>query len=293
MEIRLRRRKKIYIIWRANANVGLFSNVYIFLSHIIFAHNNGMVPVIDMMTKNNLYLEDDELNKINAWELFFEQPDRVKLDDIHWNSKKIYSDGADCVKEPFFSWKELDWLYDDTMFDYYLKEYKRNIRINDNVKRCLVEKKEKLQFGKYKVLGILCRGTDYILNRPKGHPIQPPVQMVIDKTKKVLEEQGCEKIFLATEDKEISELFYKEFADKMIINDNELLETQKGEQISDVIQKRKVNRYEFGKNYLLNILLLSECNYFISGAVSATAFVYLQNEKKFEYSYIWQLGYYE
>ena len=47
------------------------------------------------------------------------------------------------------------------------------------------------------------RGTDYVALKPKGHYIQPTVEMLLSKVKEYIQEFQIDNIFLITEDKEI------------------------------------------------------------------------------------------
>ena len=51
-------------------------------------------------------------------------------------------------------------------------------------------------FGKEdKVLGIRCRGTDYIKEKPKNHPVQPEISDVLREAKRIISEHHCTKFF--------------------------------------------------------------------------------------------------
>ena len=68
------------------------------------------------------------------------------------------------------------------------------------------------------VLGVICRGSDYTNKRPKGHQIQPNPRVVLKEAKRLIASSKYKKIYLATEDANIYEMFKKEFRDKLIEN---------------------------------------------------------------------------
>ena len=54
-----------YIIYRKDANVGLFSNFIVFSGHIRYALSKGWIPVIDMQNYPNNCLSPEKLGKKN------------------------------------------------------------------------------------------------------------------------------------------------------------------------------------------------------------------------------------
>lgn len=70
-----------------------------------------------------------------------------------------------------------------------------------------------------RVLGVVLRGTDYLVRRIHNHPIQPPLEFATSMAVAKLKEWDCNKIFLATEDKIIVQIFKKFFGSRCIILD--------------------------------------------------------------------------
>ena len=58
-----------------------------------------------------------------------------------------------------------------------------------------------------KVLGVLCRGTDYVSLRPYNHPVQPSVSEMLQKAGEMLRCYKLEHIYLVTEDEGIRRAF--------------------------------------------------------------------------------------
>jgi hypothetical protein len=149
--------------------------------------------------------------------------------------------------------------------------------------------------GANKVLGILCRGTDYLLKKPKHHPIQPEPEEVIKKAEEVIKEQKCDKIYLATEDQYIYNLFKIYFGDLLLQNNQRKFERSDLDNVQYLAQigfDREQDKYLTGLEYLSSIYLLSKCSCFIGGRTSGTIGVHLLSDG-FEYDYTWNLGSYE
>ena len=55
-----------------------------------------------------------------------------------------------------------------------------------DIKNKMDEEWKKMFVETDRVLGVLCRGTDYTSRKPKNHPIQPSIDMVVDKIDSML-----------------------------------------------------------------------------------------------------------
>lgn len=104
-------------------------------------------------------------------------------------------------------------------------------------------------------LGVHCRGTDYLSMKPHNHPVQPPVEKVIEKAKETMIQYGCERIILATEDKEVEKLFQSEFGNQLIIPFPAWDGYIKGEGFS----RADISKREDGLIYLSAMALISQC----------------------------------
>ena len=153
-----------------------------------------------------------------------------------------------------------------------------------------MESKYKEMFAQNdRVLGVLARGTDYLKIKPVNHPIQPTLDQLISKLNVVLEEQKCNKIFLATEDKTIVDKLRGEYGEKLVLNDCEYVDYKDGF-LSDInLGDRKLKS---NVDYLTNIYILSKCNCIVAGRTSGTVTAAVFS-KGWEYSYFFDLGYYE
>jgi len=161
----------------------------------------------------------------------------------------------------------------------------------------LASEYEKILKNKGKVLGILCRGTDYLLNQPSNHPVQPDPLDVIKKAEEAVIENNCSYIFLATEDENIYACFREHFREKLLVNQQRRISHNEMTNISGVaIARSKIirekNSYLSGLEYLSAINLLSKCSCFIGGRTGGTKAVLLMSDG-FEYEYIYDLGYYK
>lgn len=275
----------IYIIRRTGMKLGLFSYFNVILGKIAYAYEKGYTPVVDMQHFNNSLLCENDLNYKNAWEYFFYQPGEIDLCKAYKSRKIILSDSMPGEKAPndtmsFFN-------NENGQLDYWREIASKYIRIQDDVLKHAEKRFEQLIGDTDRVLGVLARGTDYAKLRPKCHPVQPTVDELIKKVKEILVSKECNKIFLATEDKDIVEAFKTTFKDELILNDSSYVEYNDGF-LSDIALKDKM---KYNVDYFTNIYILSKCNCMVGGRTSGSVSAAVLS-KGWEYSYFFDLGTY-
>ncbi len=281
--------EKYVVIKRYGDHLGLFSYVITNIGNINKVIQEGKIPVIDMQTYPNAYLEEGEVGLKNAWEFFFEQPMNISLKDIEgkkWEELTSVPRNRPNDSMSFFLNKKKR--------DYWKKIAQKYIRLNYGTRK-VIEKEERNLFGKDRkdrVLGVLCRGTDYVQLKPFRHPVQPTAEEVIEKAKKVMKRRKCQKLFLATEDEEILKKFQKAFGKKLIYSNQKRFSNTKGSYLSKIHFERKNDAYLKGLEYLTTIILLSKCDCFIAGRTSGTIGAVLFS-KGFDYTYFWDKGRYK
>lgn len=105
---------------------------------------------------------------------------------------------------------------------------KKYLRIKDEVMKDIDCEYRRLFLPEDRVLGVILRGTDYVAKRPKGHPVSPNIENVLEKTKEVMEEYHCNKVFVGTEDKEYDTIFRKQLGEAYISNNCPKIDYQGG-----------------------------------------------------------------
>jgi hypothetical protein len=283
--------KTFYITSVVDQRGGLFWMILFNLSRIAYALEKGWVPIVDWQNQPNQYLEKNGLHKENAWEYYFEQPCNYNLNSIKRSKNVIKGIGSlsidnlilDCYIET-----------NDEYFSYLKKIFKQYIRFNESTYNYIDNEYRTVLKDKNKVLGVLCRGTDYVLRKPEGHPIQPEPEKVIKKAKEVMNDKRLDYIYLASEDQEIFEFFRKEFGEKLLTNKQDRFTKQELVKLTHLYQikhEREKDKYLLGLEYLSSMYILSKCHSFISGRTRGATGVLLMTDG-FDYQYIWNLGIY-
>ena len=274
-----------YVIRRHANRAGLFSFVSTNLASIKYALDHGYTPVIDMQNSPNPMLSTNEVGKVNAWDLFFEQPAGFTLDDINSSKNIVLSSIHPPEKYPDYA--SLSDTPEISMWSDLMKKYiKLRPEIEADINSYIAS-----TFKSNRVLGVLCRGTDYIALKPKDHPIQPDIDLIIEDSKKLIQERDLQLIYLATEDTDIWTRFNDEFPGKIMSFQNHHFSTKDNENVNDIANSL-LSPYERNREYLTSIAILSRCNVLLAGATSGSISALLMSNG-YEYAHIYQLGTYQ
>ena len=283
--------KTFYITGVADKRGGLFWMMLFNLNRIAYALEKEWIPVVDWQNQPNQYLEKTDLHQENAWEYYFEQPCNYDLNSIK-HSKNIVQGMGSLFVDNFI----LDYHIEtnDEYFPYLKKLFKQYIRFNQFTRDYIENEYNTIFKGKEKVLGVLCRGTDYTLKKPGGHPVQPDPERVIKKAKEVIADKQLDYIYLATEDQDIYVLFQKEFGEKILTNKQDRFTKQemaKAQYLYQIKHNREKDKYWLGLEYLSSMYMLSKCHSFIGSRTRGAIGVLLMTDE-FDYQYVWNLGIY-
>lgn len=280
-------KKSYLIIKRSDQGIGLGSYILTNLGQMHYAFKNGMTPVIDMQSYLNSYLESNEVGKCNAWEFYFKQPAGIGLSQISLRDCETI-DGAPV----FLPYDSMDFLTNDNLVKYWQAFTKENLKLTDEMNIHINKTMNELFVqSNNNILGVLCRGTDYINTKPYGHPVQPSVYEVIAKAEEVIKTQGCSKVFLATEDASILNVFKECFKEKLIFTNAMRYGETQGKRLTAIRFNRERDKYFKGLEYLESIVLLSRCQCMIAGRTNGSLLALLMSEG-YRYMYMWNKGRY-
>ena len=277
--------KIFFVIRRDDLNAGLFSVINTNLAYVAYAMEKEYIPIIDMTNYSIKYNCQEE----NVWEFYFEQPFSYSMKDIYKAKNVIFSnmDPLECKYRPNTSKAFLD---DAEKIAYWRNVYKKYLKIPDAIMKEMEEERLSLIHDD-RVIGVLARGTDYLALKPKGHPIQPDLEMLIKKTEEVMKEYHCNKVFVATEDVRFAQEFQIHFGDAYIASAREYIQYDGKDYLSQYSLERNNDKFLRDKEYLTNIYILSKCTCFVAGRTSGSIGALLMSEG-YEYTYFFDLGTY-
>lgn len=268
---------------------GLFGYVSLVLPMVRYALQHSFIPIVDMKNYANSYLEEGEIGKINAWDLFFQPLAQKKLD-------QVYEEGNYIIGNHY---TDIDWNDRPNLRGYYWSRtysiwkelYRKYIVLSEEAREyCTKEYQELLCGREQETLGVLIRGTD--IKKCKGHAIQPTVQQTAELIRKVLRQHKQYKyIYLATEEQANETYLKKEFPSKIIVNARTYYDdTDYSRGLSYVHMEGEHDRYHRGLQYLSSIMLLSKCGGLISGQCEGGYAAFYLNGGKYQYCFFWELG---
>jgi hypothetical protein len=148
-------------------------------------------------------------------------------------------------------------------------------------------------FAKRRMLGVLIRGTDYVINSMPANLRQADVEMMIPMIREWMQKYGYERIFLATEDKDILNRVRTAFPGKVLAVAQErysISDFHGARFISELDQKEQEDADEVLEdttvNYFYALYLLSCCDGFLcSGNCNGDNVVKSLNQNKFQHYY--------
>ncbi len=238
-----------------------------------FYFDNALALSLEALMKKQLPILSVETIKdgkiILGWNQFFSSTPFSELTQIN-EGKEVSQKKTNSLCRPLFSSiynkKEIEiWGYCYHLFD-----------LSSDIKPYIAAE-EKILANK-KVLGVICRGTDYISLKPKYHPIQPNVEDVINEANELLKSGAYDFIYLATEDQKIKDKFVSFFGkDKILLNkrqyyDKKYFELDKGSMDFSVHFNRDNDDFLKGLEYLSSLIILSKCDSLIGGNCGGLCF---------------------
>lgn len=274
----------VYYIIRVNPTIkaGVFAYYRYVLGKIQYAIEKGYVPIVDMQNYDNMYWNYG--NKKNAWELFFEQPCKVGLEDIQESANIILSDW-----NPYENNLDYNNYGDNKLAARQAAEYIRfNSYVNDRINRAY----SLIGGGIKRICGIKLRGSDYITSRPAGHAIPPEVEEAYCEVEHVLNDVWMEKydsFFLSTEDETILSYFQDRYQNRLAyLPINRYTRNEVWYQAEKTYEER-INE---GIEYCIDVALLAKCNALITCRCQGAGAATLINAGKYEHIHVIERGVY-
>jgi len=239
------------------------------ISHILYELSQGYIPVID--------------DRFHVWSQFFEQPLTLDGKEIGNISDLQSSDEKSTLHTPRYI------PFNKPVRKVWSKLLRDFSRLNEEAKNYIQNEIEDV-LKDYRVLAVVCRGTDYI---GTGMPAQPEVEDVIKEAKAWMSKYNYEKVYLATEDESIYSKFKNAFESQLLTNKrmyyDKAMNDQNVKWIGQVHFHRENDDYLKGLEYLSSIYILSNCHALLGGRCGASNLALLLNDEKYEHFKVYDL----
>lgn len=255
------------------------------ISLMIWCMESGYKPIINILPSSDYYEE-----KSNLWEMFFEQPFGKGADEIGTEKCRVCPIPTYAVKIGMYD------VLDDKKFSIWNKIIGRLVIPNSKTQGYFDEEYNRILKGK-RTVGCVVRGTDYTKLKPKGHPKQPEIDELKDKLKSYIDTGKYEYIYLATEEKKISDMIKDAFPGVVLENKRQYFDEQYfGNKDSDMVSKvhfdRENDDYLKMLEYMSSINLVSKCNALVTGLCGGSEMAVYWNSAKYEDKYVFDKGKY-
>ena len=279
--------KVYYVIRPLSKEAGLMAIYMQVLADISYAINHDYIPVVDFNSNLCQYYTGNTINgSMNPWDWFFEQPSKIKIEDLKNKYNVIYSGWSfkgsvpPCIPTSKESLNNKFWKNFSSQY----------APVNGFVNQRAEEIYTQL-FKDEKTLGVLLRGTDYTSLKPSGHPVQPSVEQVCLKIDDFLSRYDISNIFLVTEDYDYYQKLKNIYGDKLFVSDDRFIKEYTGK--GYLYEEAHSDAYNRAFSYLIRLMLLNKCQYLISGLTCGSIAASLINTNEYTDSYYFDLGYYE
>jgi len=267
------------VIRRRPPAFGFFSNFHYVLQGILYAEEHDFIPVVDM--QNYWVSEYSYARKLNgtynAWCYFFEQISKYTLDEVYKSKNVILSNGHSILnREHWYSDRKLLFSSEPQYLKIIYEIMNKYIKLNTITLDNYENMKQKLNWAPNNTIGIFIRGTGYIENIGVN-AVPPNLGDVIKNVRKILEKIPVDNLYISTEDYTLYVALCNEFKDKYIIPSIRYKEGLKIEEWKKSQNSKKYDGYifqgyELTLKYLIEILLLSECTFFVTTLSNASLF---------------------
>ena len=279
--------RKFYVIRCPQSTLGFFGLYNYVVSHIKKAEEMGYEPIADWKYyPNSSVTKKDTFAKENAWDLYFEPMLDVSIDEVY-KSKYVWMSSGESNASLGEARQEEELLKSKAVIEKYMRPGKK-------VKERFQKRYAEFKMDTEKILGILCRGTDFTASKPQYHTICPSAAQMIDIIEEKMEEWGYyEHIFVATEDKNILSSLKNHYGDRLLVNQQTMIDYTGSKWLNEWYAQTDAEKCSnITLEYFVSILLLSECDALIAPLVGGTLGA-MRIKGNYDKVYITQLGSYK
>ncbi|NCB44210.1 MAG: hypothetical protein EOM59_16575, partial [Clostridia bacterium] len=213
--------------------------------------------VVDMQNHFSQMMEYDNIGHYNPWDYYFQPISSLSLNEAYRKKGVIISawipkNRAPAKFKPSFS---------------------------ENIKMIIEQESEKFK-GRDKVIGVICRGTEFISMQPYDHDVPLDEYELIEIVEERMRCLGFTDVYLNTEDQDAHEAFSRHFGSKVFAIDQKRFKKERAlnPALFDQLISEPFGKLIQGERYLTATYLVLKCDSALICSGSGSSFV--QNNAK-------------
>lgn len=256
--------KTIYHIKEQGNGMGFFAEVGVVLIKLYFAYERGLVPYVEWGERYLYYEEGGVDGEHNAFQYYFAPVSEIK--GVGHALHVIEADSSHyCqVKDKFDA---VSYDVSEEYINAMAAMMERYIRYNKKTALYL-ERECDMLLGRKKTIGVHYRGTDFH-KQYNNHPVAVQIEQEIDEVRKLLEKDGYEQIFLATDENLAICRFKEAFGERVKVYEDTFREDGE-ESIAFSHSDRERHHYRLGLEVLRDEYTLIQCDGLVCGYSNVT-----------------------
>lgn len=250
-----------------NETLGFFSDMHNLLYRLRFAELINAVPRVRWGEGVPYYDHGMDNVTKNAFEYYFEPISDAAKYSLK-SFKNLISSRAKHISI-FQNMASKSYKIDDENLRLLSSAYKKYIHLNDDTQK-FIDRGISKTLGvcrqsnpSVKILGAHLRGTDFN-KRLKNHPNVVLPEEYLAKVGKIFKDGKYDKVFIATEDSSIIDIFVSKLGDRALYY-KDVFRTSGNESPHTTPNNRELNNYKLGLEVLRDVYTLANCDGFISG----------------------------
>lgn len=263
------------------------------LSHLLYAQERGLLPVIDQRKDPVNDRESYPINGTdNPWEYFWCQPVPYTLEEVYTSRHVILS------KRGWYEPGNLGYsvaAHQDLEKIRTYHQLSAQVPLNSETKQYIDGWRDRLFSHRGRILGVSLRRGGHARAdhcHAPGHPVQPEPEELADIVTQRLEEWKMDAIFLTTEEELYIELFQNIFGDRLIFLPRVRYRGWRAYPSDQDPLYLPGQRYQTALDYLTEMELLSSCSGLVGSITSGLRYAIIQNNGAFEHLEILDCGRY-
>lgn len=187
-------------------------------------------------------------------------------------------------------------VFDRDKLNVYRYIYNNVCVISEKTRSYIDSTKDKMMWPiKGKILGVSYRGTDFKTLKPKGHPIQPSVEELMEKVEEFMNEY--EYIYITSDEKKVIEQFKQRYPRRVLAMDREYYDSfysyKDVKWVTQVSFERENDTYLKGIEYFTSVYLLAQCDALVGGLHGATRAAMIMKDVDYSQVFIFNKGYFD